>query len=260
MILTIPDFFRLDGKIALVTGANRGLGQGIALGLAEAGAGIVNLSRTEAAASGSTAELVTAMNRHYHHITLDLGAATVADLEVAVQQVIAFTGRLDILVNNAGVIYRTPALDYSEAQWDETVQVNLKAAFFLAQAAARYMAQNGGGKIINIASMLSYQGGILVPAYATAKHGVMGITRALANEWAGKSINVNAIAPGYIETDATLPLRADPQRNTAILNRIPAARWGKPSDLQGAAVFLASDAANYVHGTTIDVDGGWMAR
>jgi 2-dehydro-3-deoxy-D-gluconate 5-dehydrogenase len=260
MILSPPDFFKLDGKIALVTGANRGLGQGIALGLAEAGAGIVNLSRTGEGASGSTAELVAAMKRPYHHIVLDLATATVADLEAAVKQAIAFAGRLDILVNNAGVIYRAPALDYSEAQWDETVQVNLKAAFFLAQAAARHMAQNGGGKIINIASMLSYQGGILVPAYTAAKHGVMGITRALANEWAGKSINVNAIAPGYIETDVTVPLRADPQRNTAILSRIPAARWGKPSDLQGAAVFLASDAANYIHGTTIDVDGGWMAR
>jgi 2-deoxy-D-gluconate 3-dehydrogenase len=260
MILSPPDFFKLDGKIALVTGANRGLGQGIALGLAAAGAGIVNLSRTGEGASGSTAELVAAMKRPYHHIVLDLATATVADLEAAVKQAIAFAGRLDILVNNAGVIYRAPALDYSEAQWDETVQVNLKAAFFLAQAAARHMAQNGGGKIINIASMLSYQGGILVPAYTAAKHGVMGITRALANEWAGKSINVNAIAPGYIETDVTVPLRADPQRNTAILSRIPAARWGKPSDLQGAAVFLASDAANYIHGTTIDVDGGWMAR
>jgi 2-deoxy-D-gluconate 3-dehydrogenase len=167
---------------------------------------------------------------------------------------------LDILVNNAGVIYRTPALEYSEMQWDETIQVNLKAAFFLAQAAARHMAQHGGGKIINIASMLSYQGGILVPAYTAAKHGVMGITRALANEWAGKGINVNAIAPGYIETDVTVPLRADPGRNTAILSRIPAARWGKPDDLKGAAIFLASDAASYIHGTTIDVDGGWMAR
>jgi 2-dehydro-3-deoxy-D-gluconate 5-dehydrogenase len=258
--LSLPDLFKLDGKIALVTGANRGLGQGIALGLAEAGAGIINLSRTDEGETGSTCALITALKRPYHHITLDLNTANVAEIYAAVQAAIAYAGRLDILVNNAGVIYRAPAVDYSELAWDETMQVNLKAAFFLAQSAARHMHQNGGGKIINIASMLSYQGGILVPAYAAAKHGVLGITRALANEWAGKGINVNAIAPGYIETDVTVPLRADPQRNAAILSRIPAARWGKPSDLKGAAVFLASDAANYVHGTTIDVDGGWMAR
>jgi 2-dehydro-3-deoxy-D-gluconate 5-dehydrogenase len=258
--LSLPDLFKLDGKIALVTGANRGLGHGIALGLAEAGAGIINLSRTNEAETGSTCALITALKRPYHHITVDLNKANVAEIEAAVQEAIAFAGRLDILVNNAGVIYRAPAIDYSELAWDETMQVNLKAAFFLAQSAARHMQKHGGGKIINIASMLSYQGGILVPAYAAAKHGVMGITRALANEWAGKGINVNAIAPGYIETDVTVPLRADPQRNAAILSRIPAARWGKPSDLKGAAVFLASDAANYIHGTTIDVDGGWIAR
>ena len=155
---------------------------------------------------------------------------------------------------------RAPALDYSEADWEAVLQIDLKVVFFLSQAAARIMNQHGGGKIINVASLLSYQGGILVPAYSAAKHGVMGLTRALANEWAAKGINVNAIAPGYMETDVTEPLRNDPERNQAILSRIPAGHWGKPSDLQGAVVFLASDAARYVHGTTIAVDGGWLAR
>ncbi|MBI1259859.1 MAG: SDR family oxidoreductase, partial [Chloroflexi bacterium] len=163
------------------------------------------------------------------------------------------------LINNAGVILRAPAIDYSEADWDTLLQIDLKTVFFLSQAAARHM-QTNGGKIINVASLLSYQGGILVPAYSAAKHGVMGLTRALANEWASKHINVNAIAPGYMETDSTAALRADPERYQAILSRIPAGYWGSPSDLQGAVVFLASDAAKYVHGTTLDVDGGWMAR
>ena len=158
------------------------------------------------------------------------------------------------------MILRAPALDYSEADWDAILQIDLKAVFFLSQAAARHMQQQGGGKIINVASLLSYQGGIFVPAYSAAKHGVMGLTRALANEWASKNINVNAIAPGYMDTDSTAALRADPERYQAILSRIPAGAWGKPSDLQGAVVYLASDAAKYVHGTTIDVDGGWMAR
>ncbi len=256
--MPILDLFKLDGKVALVTGASKGLGQSIALALAEAGASIVSLSRTPD--SGTLAEQIAAIGGCCYTIKLDLGKASVAELEAAVQKAIALAGHLDILVNNAGVILRLPAIDYSESNWDTLIQIDLKAVFFLSQTAARHMGQNGGGKIINIASLLSYQGGILVPAYAAAKHGVLGITRALANEWAGKGINVNAIAPGYMATEATTPLRADTERNQAILGRIPAGYWGQPSDLQGAAVFLASDAAKYVHGTTIDVDGGWMAR
>jgi len=256
--LAVLDLFRLDGKIALVTGASKGLGEAIAIALAEAGAGIVSLSRTPE--NGAAAAQIRAIGRCYHAIELDLRTASVAELEAAIQQVIALTGRLDILVNNAGVILRAPALDYSEEYWDTVLQIDLKAAFFLSQAAARVMEQNGGGKIINIASLLSFQGGIRVPAYSAAKHGVLGITRALGNEWAAKGINVNAIVPGYMETDATIALRNDPERNESILSRIPAGYWGKPTDLQGAAVFLASDAANYIHGAALDVDGGWMAR
>jgi 2-deoxy-D-gluconate 3-dehydrogenase len=233
------------------------LGEAIALALAEAGAGIVSLSRTPEIRAAAQ---ITAMGRCYHSIELDLQSATVPELEAAVQQAVAMAGRLDILVNNAGIILRGPAIDLSEADWEATIQVDLKAMFFLSQAAARIMVQNGGGKIINIASLLSFQGGILVPAYSVAKHGVVGLTRALGNEWAAKGINVNAIVPGYIETDATFPLRNDPERNQAIISRIPVGHWGKPSDLQGAAVFLASEASNYVHGTTLCVDGGWMAR
>lgn len=256
--MPVLDLFRLDGKIALVTGASKGLGEAIAIALAEAGAGIVSLSRTPENSAAATQ--IEAMGRCYHTIELDLQTASVPELEAVIQQVIVLTGRLDILVNNAGVILRAPAIDYSEADWDTVLQIDLKAAFFLSQAAARVMEQNGGGKIINIASLLSFQGGIRVPAYSAAKHGVLGITRALGNEWAAKGINVNAIVPGYMETDATTALRNDPERNQSIVSRIPAGHWGKPSDLQGAAVFLASDAANYIHGAALDVDGGWMAR
>jgi 2-deoxy-D-gluconate 3-dehydrogenase len=252
------DLFKLDGKIALVTGASKGLGQAIAVALAEAGAGIISLSRSPD--SGTTAEQVKATGQCYHTIELDLGIASVPELEAAVQRAIALEGRLDILVNNAGVILRAPVLDYTEADWDAVIQIDLKAAFFLSQIAARHMEQHGGGKIINVASLLSYQGGILVPAYSAAKHGLIGITQALANECASKGINVNAIAPGYIDTEATTALRGDPERNLAILSRIPAGYWGQPSDLKGAAVFLASDAAKYIHGSTIIIDGGWMAR
>jgi 2-deoxy-D-gluconate 3-dehydrogenase len=181
-------------------------------------------------------------------------------MDTAVQQAVTLAGRLDILVNNAGIILRENALEYREADWDATIQIDLKAVFFLSQAAARVMEQQGGGKIINIASLLSFQGGIRVPAYSAAKHGVVGLTRALANEWAAKNINVNAIVPGYIDTEATVALREDTARNAAIVARIPVGHWGTPADLQGAAVFLASDAAKYVHGATLDVDGGWMAR
>ncbi|GAB4526146.1 MAG: 2-dehydro-3-deoxy-D-gluconate 5-dehydrogenase KduD [Anaerolineae bacterium] len=258
MTMGILDLFNLSGKVALVTGANRGLGQAVAVGLAEAGADIAGLNRSEE--DGGTGDLVRALGRQYTHNSLDLSTATVSDLAAAVDNVVSALGRLDILVNNAGIIRRTPALEYTEADWDDVMNVNLKVVFFLSQAAARYMKEQGGGKIIHIASMLSYQGGINVPSYTAAKHGIMGITRAMANEWAPHNINVNAIAPGYMVTDNTAALRADDKRYSAILERIPAGRWGESDDMKGATVFLASDAAAYLHGATIPVDGAWLAR
>ena len=253
----ILDSFKLDGKVALVTGAGRGLGQGMAHALAEAGADIASIDRV---GCGETCESVRAMGRKYCESVLDLREATVEDLQGVVTRVVNELGRIDILVNNAGTIRRVPAIDFSEADWDEVLQVDLKAAFFLAQAAARVMMSQGGGKIINIASMLSFQGGVTIPSYTAAKSGLAGITRALANEWAKHNINVNAIAPGYMATDNTAALRADSIRSTSILERIPAGRWGTPDDLKGAAVFLASGASDYVHGAIIPVDGGWLAR
>lgn len=251
------DLFNLAGRVALVTGATTGLGQAMAVALAQAGADIVSLGRRPGDEAGAA---VTATGRRFAHLNRDLLAASVADLQEVVAQVVSEMGRLDILVNNAGIIRRTPALEFSEADWDDVIQVNLKAVFFLSQAAARQMAQQGGGKIINIASLLSFQGGILVPAYTAAKSGVAGITHALANEWAQHNINVNAIAPGYMATDNTAGLRADATRNQAILERIPAGRWGTPNDLNGVVVFLASTASDYVHGAIVPVDGGWLGR
>jgi 2-deoxy-D-gluconate 3-dehydrogenase len=253
----ILDLFKLEGKVALVTGVGRGLGQAMTLGLAEAGADIAGLYLSNFA---ETQVQVEALGRRFLPLQCDLGQASVADLEGVVGQVVQGLGRLDILVNNAGIIRRAPAIEHSEQYWDEVLQVNLKAVFFLSQAAARVMVEQGGGKIIHIASMLSYHGGILVPSYTAAKSGVAGITRAMANEWAPKGINVNAIAPGYMATDNTAPLRADPVRNPAILARIPAGRWGDPGDLKGAVVFLASAAADYCHGAIVPVDGAWLAR
>ncbi len=253
----ILDLFRLDGRVALVTGAARGLGQAMALGLAEAGADIVGLDRCE---SDETGAAVTKLGRRYHQVCCDLRGASVADLNAVVAQAVAELGRLDILVNNAGIIRRAPALEFSEADWDDVLQINLKAVFFLSQAAGRVMVGQGSGKIINVASMLSFQGGILVPSYTAAKSAVAGITRGLANEWARHGINVNAIAPGYMATDNTAPIRADATRAETILARIPAGRWGEPDDLKGTVVFLASRASNYMHGTIVYVDGGWMAR
>ena len=253
----ILDLFRLDGRVALVTGAARGLGQAMALGLAEAGADIVGLDRCE---SDETGAAVMNLGRRFMQVCCDLREASVADLNAIVAQIVAEMGRLDILVNNAGIIRRAPALEFSEADWDDVLQVNLKSVFFMSQAAGRVMAPQGGGKIINIASMLSYQGGILVPSYTAAKSAVAGITRGLANEWAKHGINVNAIAPGYMATDNTAALRADVEREKAILASIPAGRWGTPADLQGAFVFLASDASAYVTGTVVPVDGGWLVR
>ena len=253
----VLDSFRLDGKVALVTGVGRGLGQAMALGLAEAGADVAGLylSRYEETQGG-----VEPLGRRFLPVPCDLQEATPARLKAVVDQVTGEMGRLDILVNNAGIIRRAPALEFGEQDWDDVIQVNLKALFFLSQAAARVMLQQGGGKIIHVASMLSFQGGITVPSYTAAKSAVAGLTRAMANEWAARGINVNAIAPGYMATDNTAPLRADPKRNPAILARIPAGTWGDPAELKGVAVFLASAASSYMHGAIVPVDGGWLAR
>ena len=253
----ILDSFRLDGKVALVTGAGRGLGQGMALGLAEAGADIAGL---DIIPLEETQAQVEALGHRFLPVHCDLHEATVDQLNEVVGRVVGELGGLDILVNNAGIIRRAPALEFSERDWDDVLQINLKALFFLSQAAARVMARQGTGKIIHVASMLSFQGGILVPSYTAAKSGVAGLARAMANEWASKGINVNAIAPGYMATDNTAPLRADPQRSRAILARIPAGKWGNPADLKGVVVFLASAASDYMHGAVVPVDGGWLTR
>lgn len=253
----ILDQFKLDGQIALITGAGRGLGQGAAVGLAEAGADIVGL---DIISLEETEARIKALGRRFLPVTINLREASVAQLNELVEQVVKEMGRLDILVNNAGIIRRASALEFSEEYWDDVIQINLKALFFLSQAAGNVMVGQGRGKIINIASLLSFQGGILVLSYAAAKSGVAALTRGLANEWAAKGINVNAIAPGYMATDNTAPIRADEKRSQAILERIPAGRWGQPSDLMGAMVFLASSASDYVNGHILLVDGGWMAR
>jgi len=253
----ILDLFKLDGKIALVTGAGQGLGQAMAIALAETGADIASLDRIGCEA---TCESVRALGRRYHESTVDLRKASVDDLNALVMRIVNEFGHIDILVNNAGTIRRTPAIDFSETDWDDVLQIDLKAAFFLSQAVGRDMISQGGGKIINIASMLSFQGGINIPSYTAAKSGLAVITRALANEWAKHRINVNAIAPGYMATDNTAALRADPIRSKSILERIPAGRWGSPDDLKGAVVFLASSASDYMHGAILPVDGGWLTR
>jgi len=253
----ILDAFKLDGKAALVTGAGQGLGQGMVIALAEAGADVAGLDRVP---SPATAETVRRLGRRYREVVCDLREAGVDALNEIVGGVVAEMGRLDILVNNAGIIRRAPALEFNESDWDDVLQIDLKAVFFLSQAAARAMVPQGNGKIINVASMLSFQGGIIVPSYTAAKSGVAGLTRALANEWAKHNINVNAIAPGYMATDNTAALRANPERAPAILERIPAGRWGTPADLMGAVVFLASPASDYMQGAIVPVDGGWLTR
>jgi 2-deoxy-D-gluconate 3-dehydrogenase len=255
--MSILGAFDLTGKVAVVTGSGRGLGQAMALGLAEAGADIVALDVIDCTA---TEQQVEALGRRCMKLSVNLLETPAGEYATIVETIVAEMGSLDILVNNAGIIRRSPALEFSEKDWDDVIQINLKAVFFLSQAAARVMQAQGGGKIIHIASMLSYQGGILVPSYTAAKSAVAGLTRAMANEWAGENINVNAIAPGYMATDNTAPLRADQDRNAAILARIPVGRWGEPDDLKGISVFLASDAAAYVHGAIIPVDGAWLTR
>ena len=254
----ILETFKLNGRVALVTGATRGLGQALAIGLAEAGADVVSLSRQEGAAETETA--VTALGHRFQHICCDLMTATPELLAQHVVEVGQTMGGLDILINNAGMIRRSATIDHSEAAWDAVTQVNLKAAFFLAQAAARIMAPAGGGKIINMASVLSFEGGLFAPSYAVSKHGLVGMTRAMANEWASHGVNVNAIAPGYFATDMTRALQHNKERYDALMARIPAQRFGDPTELQGVAVFLASAASNFVHGETIAVDGGWLSR
>ena len=260
--MNIEHYFDLRGRVAFVTGAGRGIGLGMATALANAGADIACLYNTR---YSDVQAMAAARGRRFLPIQLDLSTATPEQLNAAVQTVATTLGRLDILVNNAGIIRRTEAIDYAVADWDATLQVNLNRAFFLSQAAARVMMQhpveNGfRGKIIQVASVLAFQGGIRVPAYAAAKHALIGMTQALGNEWARHGINVNAIAPGYIVTDNTEALRNDPDRSKAILERIPAGRWGQPEDLAGVTLFLASASSNYVSGSTIVVDGGWLAR
>jgi 2-dehydro-3-deoxy-D-gluconate 5-dehydrogenase len=247
--------FDLTGRVALVTGGNTGLGQGIAVALAEAGADIAVAGISPAT---ETAERVRALGRRCIDIQANL--ISVEPVQRMLEETLAAYGRFDILVNNAGLIRRADAVDFTEQDWDDVMNVNIKSAFFLCQAAGRHFIANGGGKIVNIASMLSFQGGIRVPSYTASKSGIAGITRLLANEWGARGVNINAIAPGYMATDNTAQLRADAERNKAILDRIPAGRWGTPSDLAGAAVFLASRASDYVNGAIIPVDGGWLAR
>jgi len=247
--------FDLSGKVAIVTGANTGIGQAIALALAEAGADIAAVGRTPAQ---ETVEKARALGRRAEIVSADL--STIEPVQRIVDETVDKLGGLDILVNNAGIIRRADAVDFTEEDWDAVVDTNLKSVFFLCQAAGRHMIANGGGKIINIASMLTFQGGIRVPSYTASKSGIGGLTKLLANEWASKGVNVNAIAPGYIATNNTAALQADEVRNKSILDRIPAGRWGDASDLGGAAVFLASRAADYVQGHILAVDGGWLAR
>lgn len=252
----ILDTFRLEGNVALVTGASTGLGAAIAIALAEAGANVACHGNTRAA--DTTCAEVTKAGREAFALTGDLSDRLTP--QRLIEETIDHFGRLDILVNNAGTIRRAPATDYSEEDWATVIEVNLSSVFRMAQLAGRHMIERGGGKILNIASLLSFQGGITVPAYAASKGGVAQLTKALANEWASKNINVNAIAPGYMRTDNTKALQQDETRNRQILERIPAGRWGEPSDLGGAAVFLCSSASDYINGHVLVVDGGWMGR
>ena len=247
--------FDLTGKVAVVTGANTGIGQGVALALAAAGADVAAVGRSSA---DETAKAVEALGRRCLHVSADL--SSIEPIDRILVEVEAGLGPIDILVNNAGIIRRSDAVDFTEADWDQVVDTNLKSAFFLSQAIGRLMISRGGGKIINIASMLSFQGGMRVASYTASKSGLAGLTKLLANEWAAKGVNVNAIAPGYFVTNNTEALRQDEGRSREILGRIPAGRWGRPEDLGGAAVFLASSASDYVHGAIVPVDGGWLAR
>jgi 2-deoxy-D-gluconate 3-dehydrogenase len=253
----VLDTFRLDGKTAIVTGCGRGLGQGIALALAEAGADIYGVG--SAPNADKTAELIAKTGKKFEYLSANL--ISQEPIPRIFERALGLSGHIDILVNNAGIIRRNDSVDFTESDWDDVININLKTLFFMARAAARrFIKQKTGGKIINIASMLSFQGGIRVPSYTASKGAVRTLTMLMANEWAKYGINANAIAPGYMETDNTAALRADKDRSAAILERIPAGRWGTPEDVAGAAVFLASPAAAYVNGHTLAVDGGWLAR
>ena len=255
--MSILDSFKLDGKIALVTGASAGLGQAMAIALAEAGADVVAHSHFEGEGD-ETCRTIEKLERKTFSVFGDM-----SDKEIPkrlIHEVVEKFGRIDILINNAGMIRRTPAVDFSEEDWSTVLEVNLSSVFRLSQAAGRHMIEQSAGKIVNIASLLSFQGGITVPAYTASKSGVAGLTKALANEWAKHNVNVNAIAPGYMATNNTTALRADETRNRQILERIPAGRWGTANDLAGATVFLSSSASDYLQGHVMVVDGGWMAR
>ncbi len=256
--MAILDQFKLDGRTALVTGCRRGIGRGIAAGLAGAGADIVGVSASLEPSGSGVEKEVTAAGRKFKGYACDFADRTA--LYAFIEQVRADHERIDILINNAGTIFRSPAAEYPDDQWDRVIEVNLNAQFILSREFGGDMLRRGYGKIIFTASVLSYQGGVTVPSYAASKGGVAQLTMALANEWAGQGVNVNAIAPGYIATDITAALQSDPVRNPAILARIPAGRWGKPADLAGAAVFLSSPASDYVHGAIVPVDGGWLGR
>jgi 2-dehydro-3-deoxy-D-gluconate 5-dehydrogenase len=256
--MSILNQFSLSGKVAIVTGSSTGLGQGMALGLAEAGADIVGVDYV---GSPETQTLVEALGRKYLGLKANLITINQEGLADLVNQAVSHFGHVDILINNAGIIRREDSLNFSEKDWDDVMNINVKTVFFFSQAVAnQFVKQGHGGKIINIASMLSYQGGIRVPSYTASKSGVKGITMLMANEWAKYNINVNAIAPGYMATNNTAALRDDEKRAGQILERIPAGRWGTPQDLAGTAIFLASDNSSYINGFTIAVDGGWLAR
>ena len=254
--MSIIDAFRLDGKVAVVTGANTGLGQGMSVALAQAGAKVVGVARRSCE---DTKKLIEADGGEFAEVIADL--SDMSAIDVIMNGALAAFGKVDIIVNNAGLIKRNDAIDFTEDEWDSVIQVNQKMVFFLSQAFAKqYIKQGHGGKIININSMLSYQGGIRVPSYTASKSAAMGLTKAMCNEWACHNINVNAIAPGYMATNNTAQLRSDSDRSEAIIDRIPAGRWGTPDDMKGAVVFLASAASDYVNGFTLAVDGGWLAR
>ena len=254
--MTVPAFDLTD-KVALVTGASRGIGRGIATALAEAGADVAGVSR---AASSETQAQVEAAGRRYLSLQADLATATVEELNALVDRTVTHFGRIDILVNNAGVTCRKPALELTEEDWNTVLQVNLNAVFFLCQAAGRYFMPQGRGKIVNIASLMSFQGGVQIAPYVASKHGVAGITRALATDWAPHGVNVNAIAPGYIDTDMTEALQQNPVRAPEIRLRTPAGRWGTAQDIGKLAVYLASAESDFMHGSLVPLDGGWLAR
>jgi len=256
--MTILDRFKLDGKVAVVTGCKRGIGKALAVALAEAGADIVGVSKSLEPSGSDVEKAVVQAGRKFRSYQCDFRERKAVHAFTA--RVMADFPVIDILVANAGILHRTPAAEHPDEYWDEVIEVNLNSQFVLSRDLGKRMVERGAGKIIFIASLASFQGGILIPSYAASKGGVGQLTKALANEWAAKGVQVNAIAPGYIATDINVALRTDPERNSAILSRIPVGRWGAPEDLQGAVVFLASPASDYVNGTLLTVDGGWMAR